>query len=224
MIAVGLILIFIVCVLSLIGLCLSARRADWGGPWLNFLDGVFRTYARYVHHFNPVVRELPKGQGLILASNHLSGLDPTLMCAAVDRPVRFLIAREQYERKTLNWFFRWIGCIPVDRTSRPEKAFYAAHQALKKGEVIGVFPQGHIQIPGVDKLTIKRGIFLLASLAKVPVIPVRLSGIAGTGLIVKALLMPSKHARIEIGQPMIVANAKDDQLKAELAAFIFNTH
>lgn len=221
MIVAGLVLIFIVYLISFVTHCSNASQANWGSCWLNLLDGAFRLYARRVHHFDPVVMELSKTQGVILASNHLSGLDPTLVCAAVDRPVRFLIAREQYDRKTLHWFFKWIGCIPVDRGSHPDKAFYAAHQALQKGEVIGMFPQGHIQIPGVDKLSLKRGVFLLALMAKVAILPVRLSGIAGTGLIVSALWTPSKHARIEIGEAMHVSEANRDQLKNELAAFMF---
>ena len=122
------------------------RGPDWGGPWLNRLDGLNRLLCRRYHRLPAVWLPLPDRGPVLLASNHVSGLDPLLLVAASRRPLRFLIAREQYERRGLQWLFRAAGCIPVDRAARPEQALRAALRALQAGEAVALFPHGRIHL------------------------------------------------------------------------------
>src|SRR5690348_6145629 len=78
--------------------CERANGADWGHRWLNRLDGLNRILCRRVHRLKHAPIELPATGGVLVASNHVSGLDPLLLIAASPRPLRFLIAREPYER------------------------------------------------------------------------------------------------------------------------------
>ena len=96
--------------------CEAANGADWGSRWLNRLDGLNRILCRRVHRLKHEPLKLPVSGGVLVASNHVSGLDPLLLIAASPRPLRFLIAREQYQRWWLRWLFRAVGCIPVERT------------------------------------------------------------------------------------------------------------
>jgi 1-acyl-sn-glycerol-3-phosphate acyltransferase len=64
----------------------------------------------------------------------MSSLDPFLLLTACKRPLRFLVASEEYERPILNWLFIASGCIPVDRVGRPEKALREAFRALQQCE------------------------------------------------------------------------------------------
>lgn len=202
-----------------VGRCEKANGADWGGPWLNRLDGMVRLFCRRYHRFQSDPIPVPERGGALLASNHVSGLDPILMIVACPRPLRFMIAKEQYNRWWIRWLYRRLGSIPVDRQGAPEKAFYAARKALDEGQLIGVFPEGRVVRPNEPPVALKRGVIALAHLADVPIIPLRVGGIAGAGKIVRAVFVRS-HARLEAGEPIRVAGARDDDALVELAGFI----
>src|SRR5688572_9865683 len=114
----------------------KANKADWGNKWLNRLDGLNRIFCRRFHRLRHAKMVLPDTGGALVASNHVSGLDPLLLIAASRRPLRFMIAREQYERWGLKWLFRAVGCIPVERSHNPRAAFHAARAALERGEIV----------------------------------------------------------------------------------------
>ncbi len=179
-----------------LAICEAAHEADWGGRWLNRLDGLNRIFCRRFHGLPRQTLDLPAEGGVLVASNHVSGLDPLLLIAASRRPLRFMIAREQYERWWCKWLFRAIGCIPVDRSRDPHKAFYAARRALAAGEVVALFPQGKIHPDHLPPVPLRRGIVLLARMTGAPIVPVRISGVRGQGFTVAAVVMPS-NARLE---------------------------
>lgn len=199
--------------------CDRANVADWGNKWLNRLDGLNRIFCQRFHRLQADVIQLPASGGALLAANHISGLDPLLMIASCSRPLRFMIATEEYNRWWLTWLFKIIGCIPVDRTGQPEKAFQAALRALDVGEVIGVFPQGRIQAPGDAPVPLKRGVVALASLADVPIFPLHISGVRGAGHILLAIFLRSR-ARIKATQAIDVSDTKDEAALLELSEFV----
>ncbi len=202
-----------------VGHCERANVADWGNKWLNRLDGLNRIFCNRFHRLQADVIQLPASGGALLAANHVSGLDPLLMIASCSRPLRFMIATEEYNRWWLKWLFEIIGCIPVDRTGQPEKAFQAALRALDVGEVIGVFPQGRIQGPGEGPVTLKRGVVALAHLADVPIIPLHISGIRGAGRIILAVFLRST-ARIKATHAINVSDTKDEAALFKLSEFV----
>ena len=172
-----------------------ANCADWGGKWLNRLDGLNRIFCRHYHRLSAECLPLPESGPALLAANHCSGLDPLLLMAASRRPLRFIIAKEQYQRFGLQWLFRAVGCIPVDRVARPERAFREALKALRAGEVVALFPHGTIHLDSDPYRPLKPGVARLAQLARIPVHAVRIEGIRGTGRIVSAVALRG-HARV----------------------------
>ncbi len=186
---------------SVVVIGLRASEADWGRGWRNVIDGLLRLFCRYYHRleFDPI--PLPERGPALVASNHLSGLDPLLLITASKRPLRFLIAEEEYHRFGLNWLFRAAGCIPVDRDRRPEKALMQARQALERGEVVALFPHGKIHLDSDPPRKLKGGVVRLASWVQCPIFPVRLEGIRGERLILKALVLRSR-ARLRSYPPL----------------------
>jgi 1-acyl-sn-glycerol-3-phosphate acyltransferase len=178
-----------------------AHRADWGNWFLNCLDGINRLLCHHYHRLSAETVPLPEAGPAILAANHISGLDPMILCAISTRPLHFMIAREQYERFGLQWLFKAVGCIPVDRKGRPEKSLRDALRALQAGKVIGIFPQGTIQDEANPTHKLKGGIVRLAAWANAPVYPVHISGIAGTGHVVLAPFIRSQ-VTINISEPI----------------------
>lgn len=179
----------------------AANEADWGSPWLNRLDGLNRIFCRRFHRFEHERVPLNGDGPALLVSNHVSGLDPMLMVAACTRPVRFIIAEEQYRRFGLTWLFRAIGCIPVDRQRAASRAYRAALTALAAGEVVALFPHGRIHLDSDPPRALKPGVARMAQLSGAPIYPVRIEGIRGEGHVVRAVLIRS-HARLRSFAPL----------------------
>jgi len=200
----------------------AANGADWGNPWLNRIDGLGRLFLRHYHHCEIEPIPLPEQGAALVVSNHISGLDPLLMLAACNRPVHFLIAREQYERFGLRWLFRRAECIPVDRSSRDDSAFRAALEALQAGKVIGLFPQGRIHWPEPRPLRLKRGVARLAKLSGAPIYPARVSNVRLPGYVLPAVLIPGR-ARLQSLPPLDCRTLDETACLARLAEMLNNS-
>ncbi len=193
------------------GRCREANGADWGSFWLNRLDGLNRLFCRYYHRLESAPVPLPVQGGAILVSNHISGLDPLLMIASSDRPLRFLIAREQYRRFGMQWLFRAVGCIPVDREKSPEKALRQAFKALQQGEVIALFPHGKIHLDSDPPRKIKPGAARLAARTKLPLIVLHIRGVAAQGEVMRPVFLRSR-AVIRLQAEIDGSERSDDEL------------
>lgn len=183
----------VVMVFWLVGLAFA--RADWGGVHVNWLDGWTRILCRLLHGLGKQRLALPADGPAIVVANHVSGVDPMMLIAACNRPVHFLIAREQYERFGLQWLFKTAGCIPVDRHGRPEKALRQAVRALENNKVIAIFPHGKIHLDHEPSRPLKAGFARLAAYTGAPVLAVRIDGVRGQG---KILLAPWLIDRITL--------------------------
>jgi 1-acyl-sn-glycerol-3-phosphate acyltransferase len=196
-----------------------AQRTDWGHPLLNRLDGFNRLFCRWYHGLRGDTLALPQTGGGIVVANHISGLDPLLMIARSTRPLRFLIAREQYDRWWLHWLFKAIGCIPVERATRPQAALRAARDALRAGEVIALFPHGTIVTRRKARPRIKRGAAWLARQLDMPVYPVFLSGVTAAGLTVLAVAVPGR-AKLICKLPIDPAGSDESELMEKIESAI----
>ncbi len=188
--------IFVVFSVRCWGKARTLRTADWGARWLNVLDGFVRDFCLRYHRMKGDMLPLPESGGAIVVANHVSGLDPLLLIASSRRPLRFIIAREEYERFGLRWLFRAVGCIPIDRDARPDRALRTALRALADGEVVALFPQGGIHIAETPAL-LKRGVARLAQRSGALVYPAHIDGVRGAGQTLLAVLMRSRaHMRV----------------------------
>ena len=185
----------------LVAACKAAQVADWGSAWLNRLDGLNRLFCRRFHRLKADRVPLPADGPALVVANHVSGLDPLLMIAASSRPLRFLIAHEQYDRWWLRWLFDAIGCIPVTRHAPAARALARAREALARGEVVALFPHGRMHLDHEQPIPLKRGVIYLAAQTGAPIIALRLDGIRGQGLTVPAVLLRSR-ARLTSFPPL----------------------
>ena len=190
-----------------------ANRVDWGHGWMNLLDGINRLFCYRYHRLNVTRLRLPRTGPCVVAANHVSGLDPMLLLASARRPLRFLIAREEYQRFGMTWLFDAMGCIPVDRERNPEQALRAALRALKEGEAVALFPHGKIHLDSDPPRKIKKGAVRLACLTGAPIIPLRITGIRGAGGVVSGVLLRGR-AQIEIF-PSLSPDTLSEQVLSE---------
>ncbi|MDH5545753.1 MAG: 1-acyl-sn-glycerol-3-phosphate acyltransferase [Gammaproteobacteria bacterium] len=191
----------------------NAIEVDWGRPGLNLIDGALRLFLYRYHRLdaNQYI-DLPEHGPAIIVANHISGLDPPLLIGLSKRPLRFLIAREEYNR--LPFLFKAAGCIPVDRETRPEKALREAYDALANGEVVVVFPHGGIHWPADKPRKVKGGAIRMAMKSGAPIFPIFITGIGLPGSTLRALLVRS-HVKVEIGSPFYCTdtNGYDEYVK-----------
>jgi 1-acyl-sn-glycerol-3-phosphate acyltransferase len=116
---------------------------------------------------------------VILASNHISYLDPLVLAYLADRrhrKVRFLAKAELFQKTGLGWGLRQMGQIPVERNSESAAtSLDAAVEALRAGECVVVFPEGTISLD-LEPMAARTGTARLAAASGVPVTPVGLWG------------------------------------------------
>ena len=193
--------------------------ADWDSFIINVVDGWIRIYCRYYHGF--IYQPVPVSDSgpTLLACNHISGLDPFLIVAACRHPIRFMIAKEEYERFGLQWLFRAAGCIPVERSGRVEIAFRTTLTALHNGEVVVLFPEGGINRTGRPLRKLKAGIIKLAKMAKVPITALRVEGMRGQGHTLPAFLLPSQ-SRLTVLPELNCGNKTDEDGLIQLGLFL----
>lgn len=122
------------------------------------------------------IRHIPRHGGAIIASNHPSILDGIFLLVVSPRPVHFLVAEHFYNHPLLKPLFRVLGSIEVYRTKTHNgDALRMAIEALGRGELIGIFPEGTTHFGGTMQ-HVKQGAALLALRTGCPVIPLGISG------------------------------------------------
>lgn len=119
-------------------------------------------------------RERLRG-GVLLIANHTGVYDPILMMLAVPyRRQFFIISEEVMDKPFLGRLFRACRCIRIDRQNPNLATFREIISRLKDGEVISMFPEGHIhQDDGTAAF--KSGMVLMAVRSGVPIVPLYLS-------------------------------------------------
>jgi 1-acyl-sn-glycerol-3-phosphate acyltransferase len=122
---------------------------------------------------------IPREGPAILASNHVSYLDPLTLAWLADRRgrrVRFLAKAELFDKPALGWALRSVHQIPVRRGSQDAAtSLDAAVDALRAGECVSVFPEGTISLD-LEPMPGKSGTARLAQASGVGVTPVGLWG------------------------------------------------
>lgn len=84
---------------------------------------------------------IPEKGPIILCGNHQHNFDPFLVVLSTKRQIHFLAKKELFTGFKKN-LFKLVGCIPVNRQIKDEKAKAKALKYLRKNNAIGLFPEG----------------------------------------------------------------------------------
>ena len=126
-------------------------------------------------------KHVQTSRAYILAANHRCYLDPLfVMMALRPRPVRYMSKEEFFKVFGVARAAAWVGTFPVKRNAADMKAIKRSVAMLKRGELVGIFPEGtrgrDLNEQELENRPVHEGVAVIAHLAKCEVIPVRLWG------------------------------------------------
>lgn len=107
----------------------------------------------YKFWYNPKIigkENIPQEEGVILCGNHIHVMDQCSIIYINDRMVHYM-AKKEYFDGAFSWFFKYGGCIAVDRSIKDEDSKNKALELLNKGFTLGIFPEGTRNIVSCKK-------------------------------------------------------------------------
>jgi len=132
---------------------------------------------RLFFHFEVRGREnIPKVGGFILASNHVSYIDPTVLGFACSRRLTFMAKEELFRNPLFSWFLFKVEAFPIKRNSADIAALKEAMRRIKKGKALVLFPEGRRSDTKATFSQPSAGVSFLAEKLNVPVIPAFIKG------------------------------------------------
>jgi 1-acyl-sn-glycerol-3-phosphate acyltransferase len=150
-------------------------------------------------------RENVPARAVVFCANHQSNIDPPILFNALHRRLHVLFKKELTKLPLLGKAFQVGGFVPIDRASREQSmaAIDQAAESLRQGNSFLTFPEGTRSRTGA-LLPFKRGPFLMALKAQVPVVPVAVQG--GTASMRKGspIVRPTVVS-VRIGEPIPTA-------------------
>ena len=117
------------------------------------------------------LENIPEKGGFILASNHITAIDPVFMVAKCPRELHFMGKAELFQKGFTRWFLTGMNGFPVQRRGVDMKAMRYAQALLKKDHVLGIFPEGTRSKTCVPQSP-KAGVALIAKETQSDVVPV----------------------------------------------------
>ena len=115
---------------------------------------------------------IPKTGSFILASNHLSNLDPPTLAVSSPRKIGFITKEELFENKLLALYLRGVGAISVKRGKSGVGVMRLVLRTLKAKPLL-IFPQG---ARGEGFTAANSGIGFFYKKTGVPIIAARIYG------------------------------------------------
>ncbi len=116
---------------------------------------------------------IPKEKGgYIIASNHVSNLDPPMVGIVFRGKYTFMAKDELFHVNPLfTWLIKRLGAFPVKRGAKDLAAIDKALESLNKGRIFVIFPEGTRSKTG-ELGKPKSGVAITAIKAAAPVVPV----------------------------------------------------
>ncbi len=120
-------------------------------------------------------KNVPVEGPVIIASNHISFLDPPILGVSIPREAHFAAKEELFKNILLGRLIAYLNAFPVKRSGFDNAALKNSLKALKNGGALIMFPEG-TRSRTKDLLPFKRGIGYVVSKTKAVVIPVYIKG------------------------------------------------
>ncbi len=143
----------------------------------SLLTPIMRVLVRFYYNPKIINKEvIPKEGPILIVGNHKHIYDQCLTIMATKRVIHYMAKKEYFDGK-MAWFFKLVGCIPVDRSIKDHNATDKALKVLNSGGAIGLFPEGtRNKTKDVFLLPFKFGTVSMAKKTNATIIPFGLTG------------------------------------------------
>jgi 1-acyl-sn-glycerol-3-phosphate acyltransferase len=159
------------------------------------------------------LENIPQNKAVVFASNHQSTVDIPVLFSVLPLNVRFIAKHVLGHVPFLGWYLRLARFILINRSNRKKamQQLERAAEQIRAGTSIIVFPEGTRSETG-EILPFKKGTFVLALSAGVPICPIAIEG--------SGRLMPKNSwnirpglIRVRIGPPVDISAFRGEPLQ-----------
>jgi 1-acyl-sn-glycerol-3-phosphate acyltransferase len=178
--------------------------------WVGVKGLVFITWAVGLRVRVEGLENIPTGVCLF-AANHTSNSDAAAIVKAIPRRLAIFGRKSLFDIPIVGLAFRLARFVPVDRGNR-DASLAAVKQAveyIKTGSSFLVYPEG-TRSPDGRLLRFKKGSFVMAIEAGVPIVPVACSG-AHRVMKKNSLVIHPGRVTVQFGKPIDAAGYTIDQ-------------
>lgn len=129
-------------------------------------------------YYHPTIigkENIPKEGAIIVCANHKHLYDQCLSIVSTKRFLRYM-AKKEYFDGPFAWFFKWVGCIPVNRSIKDTDAKETAIKHLEDEGAIGIFPEGTRNKTKDFLLPFKFGAVSMAQKTNAKLVPFGITG------------------------------------------------
>ncbi len=171
---------------------------------------------------------IPEEGAALLVCNHVSFVDALIISAACHRPIRFVMENSIFSAPVINVLARGMKAVPITAKKEDhdiyERAFATVARELADGQLVCIFPEGHLTFDGAIG-PFRPGVMRILAQTPVPVIPLALSGLWGSLFSRRTpsvwRRLPRKlwaKVRIAAGAPVSPREANPEMLHERVAA------
>jgi 1-acyl-sn-glycerol-3-phosphate acyltransferase len=151
----------------------DGKCVQWTTKWWG------RTLLRLAHV--PVVvqglEHLTPGQAYVFAANHRSDFDIFTLLAILPGRLMFVAKKSLFRIPIFGHALIRMGSVPLDRSNLKQaiKSLDRAAARVRAGASMIIFPEG-TRVPTPELIPFKKGVFIMATKAGQPIVPVSISG------------------------------------------------
>jgi len=150
---------------------------------------------------------IPK-EGVIIASNHNSYLDPPILGSVTPRRCNFMAKKSLFDVPILGWMIKYAS-FPVDREKPRASTIKEAVKKIRNGQIVVVFPEGQ-RNDTKEFLKPKPGIGMIAVMSRCPIVPAYITG-AEKALPPDAKWLKRAKIKVVFGKPIYYTSTEESR-------------
>ena len=150
---------------------------------------------------------IPK-EGVIIASNHISYLDPTIIGSMTPRRCYFMAKKGLFDVPILGWMIKF-AAFPVDREKPRASTIKEAVKKTRNGHIVVIFPEGQRNDTS-ELLEPKPGIGMVAVMSRAPIVPAYITG-ADRALPPGAKWLKRAKIKVVFGKPIYYTSTEESE-------------